>query len=288
MTDTQNRPLTLPAPAKLNLFLHITGRRNDGYHNLETVFQFIDIEDTLIFEPLAEPRIELIDSDSDIAIADNLVFRAAQRLVLECQQQHQPYFGVRITLDKRLPQGAGLGGGSSDAATTLVGLNHMWGYPFTTSQLLLIAAELGADVPIFVHGHSAFATGIGDQFIDVEPDQHYYLVVKPQVNISTAALFADTRLKRDCKPLPPSQWHWQNTSNVFEPVVLKQYPAVAKLHAQLLNYGPTRLTGTGACLFTRFANQQQAIAAQAQLSLTESYVVQGQNRSSLIRTLTQI
>ena len=288
MTSPYKRPLTLPAPAKLNLFLHITGRRNDGYHDLETVFQFIDIEDSLTFEPLAEQRIELVDTDSAIAVADNLVFRAAQRLVTECQHTHKPYTGMRITLTKRLPQGAGLGGGSSDAATTLVGLNHLWQQPVETPRLLQIAAELGADVPIFVHGHSAFATGIGDQFIDVEPEQHYYLVVKPQVNISTAALFADADLKRDCKPLPPSQWHWQNTTNVFESVVLKQYPAVAKLHAQLLNYGPTRLTGTGACLFTRFANQQQAIAAQAQLSLPESYVVQGQNRSSLIRTLTQI
>ena len=280
--------LVLPAPAKLNLFLHITGKRNDGYHNLETLFQFIDIEDTLSFESVAGHEVELIDTQSAINVQDNLVFRAAQRLINQCQQHQVSYFGVRITLEKRLPQGAGLGGGSSDAATTLVGLNYLWGQPFTKQQLLTIGAELGADVPIFIHGHSAFATGIGDQFTDVEPDQSYYLVVKPQVNISTAALFADAGLKRDCKPLSPSQWDWQNTNNVFESVVLKQYPAVAKLHAQLLNYGPTRLTGTGACLFTRFANQQQAIAAQAQLSLTESYVVQGQNRSSLIRTLTQI
>lgn len=280
--------LVLPAPAKLNLFLHITGKRNDGYHNLETLFQFIDIEDTLSFESIAGHEVELIDTQSAINVQDNLVFRAAQRLINQCQQHQVSYFGVRITLEKRLPQGAGLGGGSSDAATTLVGLNYLWGQPFTKQQLLTIGAELGADVPIFIHGHSAFATGIGDQFTDVEPDQSYYLVVKPQVNISTAALFADAGLKRDCKPLSPSQWDWQNTNNVFESVVLKQYPAVAKLHAQLLNYGPTRLTGTGACLFTRFANQQQAIAAQAQLSLPESYVVRGQNRSSLIRTLTQI
>ncbi|HAE90023.1 MAG TPA: 4-(cytidine 5'-diphospho)-2-C-methyl-D-erythritol kinase [Idiomarina baltica] len=280
--------LVLPAPAKLNLFLHITGKRNDGYHNLETLFQFIDIEDTLSFESVAGHEVELIDTQSAINVQDNLVFRAAQRLINQCQQHQVSYFGVRITLEKRLPQGAGLGGGSSDAATTLVGLNYLWGQPFTKQQLLTIGAELGADVPIFIHGHSAFATGIGDQFTDVEPDQSYYLVVKPQVNISTAALFADAGLKRDCKPLSPSQWDWQNTNNVFESVVLKQYPAVAKLHAQLLNYGPTRLTGTGACLFTRFANQQQAIAAQAQLSLPESYVVRGQNRSSLIRTLTQI
>ena len=280
--------LVLPAPAKLNLFLHITGKRNDGYHNLETLFQFIDIEDTLSFESVAGHEVELIDTQSAINVQDNPVFRAAQRLINQCQQHQVSYFGVRITLEKRLPQGAGLGGGSSDAATTLVGLNYLWGQPFTKQQLLTIGAELGADVPIFIHGHSAFATGIGDQFTDVEPDQSYYLVVKPQVNISTAALFADAGLKRDCKPLSPSQWDWQNTNNVFESVVLKQYPAVAKLHAQLLNYGPTRLTGTGACLFTRFANQQQAIAAQAQLSLPESYVVRGQNRSSLIRTLTQI
>jgi len=280
--------LVLPAPAKLNLFLHITGKRNDGYYNLETLFQFIDIEDTLSFESVAGHEVELIDTQSAINVQDNLVFRAAQRLINQCQQHQVSYFGVRITLEKRLPQGAGLGGGSSDAATTLVGLNYLWGQPFTKQQLLTIGAELGADVPIFIHGHSAFATGIGDQFTDVEPDQSYYLVVKPQVNISTAALFADAGLKRDCKPLSPSQWDWQNTNNVFESVVLKQYPAVAKLHAQLLNYGPTRLTGTGACLFTRFANQQQAIAAQAQLSLPESYVVRGQNRSSLIRTLTQI
>ena len=213
--------LVLPAPAKLNLFLHITGKRNDGYHNLETLFQFIDIEDTLSFESVAGHEVELIDTQSAINVQDNLVFRAAQRLINQCQQHQVSYFGVRITLEKRLPQGAGLGGGSSDAATTLVGLNYLWGQPFTKQQLLTIGAELGADVPIFIHGHSAFATGIGDQFTDVEPDQSYYLVVKPQVNISTAALFADAGLKRDCKPLSPSQWDWQNTNNVFESVVLK-------------------------------------------------------------------
>ena len=216
--------LVLPAPAKLNLFLHITGKRNDGYHNLETLFQFIDIEDTLSFESVAGHEVELIDTQSAINVQDNPVFRAAQRLINQCQQHQVSYFGVRITLEKRLPQGAGLGGGSSDAATTLVGLNYLWGQPFTKQQLLTIGAELGADVPIFIHGHSAFATGIGDQFTDVEPDQSYYLVVKPQVNISTAALFADAGLKRDCKPLSPSQWDWQNTNNVFESVVLKQYP----------------------------------------------------------------
>ncbi|HAD47801.1 MAG TPA: 4-(cytidine 5'-diphospho)-2-C-methyl-D-erythritol kinase, partial [Idiomarina sp.] len=153
--------LELPAPAKLNLFLHIVGRRDDGYHNLQTVFQFVDYADTLIFAPRTDDQLTLTDSTSHISAQQNLVLRAAQQLQSAIKRAQLPVRGADIVLHKRLPQGAGLGGGSSDAATTLVGLNKLWGAPLSQQQLLELGLKLGADVPIFIHGHAAFAEGIG-------------------------------------------------------------------------------------------------------------------------------
>jgi 4-diphosphocytidyl-2-C-methyl-D-erythritol kinase len=279
--------LELPAPAKLNLFLHIVGRRDDGYHNLQTVFQFVDYADTLIFAPRTDDQLTLTDSSSHISPQQNLVLRAAKQLQSAIKQAQLPVHGADIVLHKRLPQGAGLGGGSSDAATTLVGLNKLWGTPLSQQQLLELGLKLGADVPIFIHGHAAFAEGIGEQFSDVEPATPWYLVVKPNVAIATPELFADPQLQRDCPPITANEWQFDNTTNVFEPVVCDRYPEVAKLRDRLLQYGPTRLTGSGACLFARFDTYDAAASAQQQFSELHSFVAQGQNRSSLIRTLTQ-
>lgn len=278
--------LSLPAPAKLNLFLHIVGRRDDGYHNLQTVFQFLDFGDRIDMQLRNDEQIVLTDPDSGIASQDNLVVRAAQLLLKHTQALGKPTAGVQLTLHKRLPQGAGLGGGSSDAATTLVGLNQLLGHPVSHQQLQQLGAQLGADVPIFIHGHSAFAEGIGDQFTDTTPDEAWYLVVKPQVSIATAELFKHPALKRDCAAVTASNWQQQTVTNVFEPVVCNLYPEVAKLRARLLQYAPTRLTGSGACLFSRFPSYEAAARAQQDFDDVFSFVAQGQNRSSLIQTLT--
>ena len=279
--------LQLPAPAKLNLFLHIVGRRPDGYHNLQTVFQFVDHGDSLTFVPRADGQLTLTDEQSHIETQQNLVWRAAALLQQAIAPKQGTPPGADIVLQKQLPQGAGLGGGSSDAATTLVGLNHLWGQPLSQAQLLTLGLQLGADVPIFIHGHAAFAEGIGEQFSDVEPTTPWYLVVKPKVAIATAELFAHPQLERNCTPIRAEDWQFETTHNVFEPVVCALYPEVAKLRDRLLQYAPTRLTGSGACLFARFDTYDAAMSAQQQFAELHSFVAQGQNRSSLIRTLTQ-
>lgn len=279
--------LQLPAPAKLNLFLHIVGRRSDGYHELQTVFQFLDYGDQLQFRHTADSHLTLSDSTSGIALKDNLVLRAATLLQTTLAQRGQGHPGATIELLKQLPQGAGLGGGSSDAATTLVGLNHLWGNPLSQRELLALGLQLGADVPIFIHGHAAFAEGIGERFTAIEPATPWYLVVKPNVSIATAELFNHPQLKRNCMPIAPAHWSFESTENVFEAVVCSRYPEVAKLRDRLLQYAPTRLTGSGACLFARFDTYDAAANAQTQFNGLHRFVARGQNRSSLIRTLTQ-
>ena len=286
MADQQ---LTLPAPAKLNLFLHITGRRNDGYHELQTVFQFLDYGDTISFQPAPDDQFDFIDSKSQIAKEDNLIWKALERLRQEYSSKGITQLpGVTIEVTKRLPQGAGLGGGSSDAATTLVGLNYIWGERLSNKQLQKIGLELGADVPVFIHGKSCFAEGMGERFTDVEPPTPWYLVVKPNIHISTAELFNHPDLRRDCKSVEVAVWEQSHHENVFEPVVCALHPEVAKLRDALLEYAPTRLTGSGACLFSTFESRQAAEEAQKQVPQgLFSFIAQGQNRSPLFQTLTQ-
>lgn len=283
------RTLTLPAPAKINRFLHITGRRADGYHNLQTVFQFLDYGDDIDFTVSDDSDIELFDEHSGIAVADNLITKAASQLRQAVLKKGiDTPRGCSLRLHKRLPSGAGLGGGSSDAATTLVGLNYLWGQPLSQQELLALGLTLGADVPIFIHGQTAFAEGVGERFTHVEADCPFFLVVKPEVSISTAALFNHPQLQRNCAPLTASQWQQQSVSNVFESVVCDLYPEVAKLRERLLQYAPTRLTGSGACLFAQFTSYQAAARVKQQFCDLQSFVAQGQNRSTLIRTLTQL
>ncbi|TVP89712.1 MAG: 4-(cytidine 5'-diphospho)-2-C-methyl-D-erythritol kinase, partial [Pseudomonadaceae bacterium] len=189
--------LSLPAPAKLNLFLHITGRRTDGYHTLQTLFQFLDYGDTLHFQPRRDGQIQLHTELEGVDPADNLILRAAKLLQPHCAQ----HGGADIRLDKRLPMGGGLGGGSSDAATTLLGLNQLWQCGLTLDQLAELGLQLGADVPVFVRGHAAWAEGVGEQLTPVDIEEPWYLVAIPDCNVSTAEVFSDQRLTRDTPPI---------------------------------------------------------------------------------------
>jgi 4-diphosphocytidyl-2-C-methyl-D-erythritol kinase len=271
-----------PAPAKLNLMLHITGQREDGYHELQTVFQFLDIGDELVFELREDGEIHRISGNQSIAEEDDLVVRAARALQAEtgCEQ------GVNINLTKILPLGAGLGGGSSDAATTLHALNQLWQLGLSTEKLVGIGLKLGADVPVFVHGFAAFAEGIGEQLTPVEIEQPWYLVITPHVHVSTAEIFQDLELTRDCptikiRDLPASGW-----DNVCLPVVAKHYPQVAEALKQLGQYGEARMSGTGASVFAAFDSRAEAQEVRAKLpEAWASFVAKGLNESPLMQLL---
>ena len=251
MTDL---PLVWPAPAKLNLLLHITGQRADGYHELQTVFQFLDHGDELRFESRSDGKIQRVQDIEGISAEEDLVVRAARALQQTCNGQQ----GVDIHLDKKLPMGAGLGGGSSDAATTLHALNRIWDCGLNDNELAEIGLKLGADVPVFVHGFSAFAEGIGEQLTPIELDQPWYLVITPDIHVSTAAIFGDLELTRDCptikiRGLPDSGW-----DNVCLPVVVKHYPEVAEALEILGQYAEARMSGTGASVFAAFETEAEA------------------------------
>lgn len=271
------RSLTLPAPAKLNLFLHITGQRDDGYHNLETLFQFLSLADELHFEATDNGQVSLLSSVDEVPTEDNLVYRAAMLLIPYRGSTTQ---GVRITLNKKIPLGGGLGGGSSDAATTLLGLNQLWQLGLKTQQLAELGLQLGADVPIFLFGRAALAKGIGEQLTPAYPKESFYLVINPQVHISTASVFTHPELKRDSTPLKRQLKHWLMYRNDCQPLVRDLYPPVAKALDWLIEYAPTRMTGTGACVFGCFDSQAAAQRALAELpSEFSGFVAQGLNTS---------
>ena len=252
-----------PAPAKLNLFLHITGRGDDGYHQLQTVFQFLDYSDQLDFEVRDDGVIRRVTVNQDVPEADDLMVRAA----LALQQFSGTNLGANIYIEKHLPMGGGVGGGSSDAATTLVALNHLWGLGCTESQLTDIGLQLGADVPVFVKGHAAFAEGVGEQLTEIMLAEPWFLVVKPDVHVSTAEIFADPQLTRNCQAiticdLQASAAAMDDLSNVCEPIAQQHYPEIADVIDYLKRYGNARMTGTGACVFVAFddeADAQQAL-----------------------------
>lgn len=239
-------PLRLPAPAKLNLFLHITGRRVDGYHELQTIFQLIDLCDWLTFEPTLTPDIELI-STLNVPSGQNLIVRAAQLLQ---PYQTQPH-GVRITLDKYLPMGGGIGGGSSDAATTLLALNQLWQLNLSIDQLAHLSLQLGADVPVFVRGHNAWADGIGERLSPVQLPQKRYAILKPDCFIGTSDLFSQETLTRNTPVTTFAAYQSQPElfSNDCEPVARQLFSPVAQALDYLQQFGSARLTGTGACVF---------------------------------------
>ncbi len=274
--------LSLPAPAKLNLMLHIVGRRADGYHLLETVFQFLDYADTLHFSARDDGQIILHSTIDGVAHDDNLIVRAARLLQTECQSK----LGADIWLDKKLPVGGGIGGGSSNAATTLVGLNHLWQTQLSLEKLAELGLSLGADVPVFVLGRAAFAQGIGEKLEPVDLAEPWYLVAVPPVSISTAKIFSDPCLTRDTPVTNMRTVLKQSGHNDCQAVVEKRYPEVRNALILLNKFVEARLTGTGSCIFGGFPNEQQAAKVATQISESlPSFVAQGANISMLHRAL---
>lgn len=246
-----------PAPAKLNLFLHVVGRRPDGYHLLQTVFRFIECADYLRFAPRADGEIVLATPTPGVAEEADLTVRAARLLQAHtgCRQ------GASITLRKHLPMGGGLGGGSSDAATVLLALNHLWQTGLPRSELERIGLALGADVPVFVHGRNCFAEGVGERFIDLELPAATYLILHPAAHVPTAAIFGAATLRRDTPPLDPSQWRPGIGHNDLEPVACAAFPPVAAALDWLRGFAPeAMMTGSGACVFAAFADPAAAQA----------------------------
>ncbi len=274
--------LTLPAPAKLNLWLHIIGRRADGYHELETVFQFLDHGDELSFA-VREDGVIRLHSDLDTVPHDsNLIVRAARQL----QAQSGTPLGADIWLNKVQPMGGGIGGGSSDAATTLLGLAHLWQLEWDEDRLAALGLGLGADVPVFVRGHAAFAQGVGEQLTPVDPEQPWYVVLVPQVSVSTAEIFSHPQLTRDSLPLKMRPVPKGNSRNDCQPVVEQNYPEVRNALNSLGKFTEARLTGTGSCVFGAFPSKAEADKVLALLSATQTgFVAKGSNISMLHRKL---
>lgn len=274
--------LILPAPAKLNLMLHILGRRADGYHELQTLFQFLDAGDELGFALRRDGEIHLHTAIEGVPHDSNLIVRAARLL----QQHSQCTLGADIWLDKRLPMGGGIGGGSSDAATTLLGLNRLWQLNCSEDLLASLGLSLGADVPVFVRGRAAFAEGVGEKLQPVTLPEPWFLVAIPQVLVSTAEIFSDPELTRDTPPIKVRSLLEGGGRNDCQPVVMKRYPEVRNALILLNKFVPTRLTGTGACVFGSFPNQDDADKVARQLPATlPSFIAQGRNISMLHRKL---
>ena len=278
----QHATLVLPAPAKLNLWLHILGRRPDGYHLLETVFQFLEHADELGFALRGDGEIRLHDALDSVPHDSNLIVRAARKL----QQLSGCTLGADIWLRKVLPMGGGIGGGSSDAATTLLGLAHLWQLDCSIDQLAELGLTLGADVPVFVRGHAAFAEGVGEQLTPVDPEEPWYVVLVPQVAVSTAEIFSHPLLTRDSLPLKMRPVPKGNSRNDCQPVVEQSYPEVRNSLNLLSKFTNARLTGTGSCVFGAFPSKAEADKVLALLSETQTgFVAKGSNVSMLHRTL---
>jgi len=285
-------PSPWPAPAKLNLFLHIVGRRADGYHLLQTAFQFIDLCDELRFYRRPATLIERVAGPEEVLQEKDLVIRAA-RLLAEASNSQQ---GVAIELNKKIPLQAGLGGGSSDAATVLVALNKLWKCGLSVEQLAQLGLRLGADVPVFVHGHAAWAEGVGERLTPIDPPQLNYFVIQPPVAVSTAEIFQAFELTRDTPLTTIRAFRAGDGRNDCEPTVRKRYPDVAQALDWLATYGEARLTGTGACVFAGWSERALAERAAAQFEASglsngpkpwHGFMVQGRNRSPLLDRLEQ-
>ncbi|GLZ88954.1 4-diphosphocytidyl-2-C-methyl-D-erythritol kinase [Metapseudomonas resinovorans] len=278
----QDAQLVLPAPAKLNLMLHILGRRADGYHELQTLFQFLDHGDELGFALRDDGEIHLRTDVPGVPHDSNLIVRAARKL----QAESGCRLGADIWLEKRLPMGGGIGGGSSDAATTLLALDRLWNLGWSEDRLAALGLTLGADVPVFVRGRAAFAEGVGEQLTPVELPEPWFLVAVPQVFVSTAEVFSDPELTRNSPPIKVRSLLEGGGRNDCQPVVEKRYPDVRNALILLNKFTSARLTGTGACVFGSFPNKGDADKVRRQLPATlPSFVAQGRNISMLHRKL---
>lgn len=277
-----NTALTLPCPAKLNLFLLITGRLPSGYHSLQTLFQLLDYGDKLSIKIHRRSEVVLSGRCAGIPPEHNLVMRAAHLL-----KNHAGYSGgAELQLEKRLPQGGGLGGGSSDAASTLVGLNHAWQTGLTLDQLAALGLQLGADVPVFVYGQSALATGIGEELTPIALEEKWYVVLAPNCAVSTALVFSHKDLTRNSIAIKVRAFFEEGGRNDCQPLVERLYPEVKEAVDWLSRFGPARLTGTGACVFAAFASEQAARDVFAQRREPfRGFVARGVNQSPLHQRL---
>jgi len=250
MTDA----ILWPAPAKLNLFLHVTGRRSDGYHDLQTVFQLIDLADDIHIQLRADGLMVRAAGAEGVPAEADLVVRAARAL----QAATAGGRGATLNVTKRIPLGGGLGGGSSDAATVLVALNQMWECGLNENDLAAIGVKLGADVPVFVRGRSAWAEGRGELLTPLELPETWFVVVHPKVHVPTAAVFQAPELTRNSPPITMGGFLQSGGRNDFEPVVRARYPQVAQALDWLGHFAPARLTGTGSCIFAPCASRNEA------------------------------
>ena len=271
-----------PAPAKLNLFLHVVGTRPDGYHLLQTAFRLIDCCDWLRFTPVASPRVSLAQPLQGVEEDGELSVRAARLL----QRETNCLRGVEISIGKNIPMGGGLGGGSSDAATALIALNRLWNLHLPRRRLAELGLKLGADVPFFLFGGNALAEGIGEQLEAVVLPPAWYVVLVPPVSVRTQQIFAAPELTRDTKSIKISSFSTGFGHNDLEPVVCRRYPAVAAHLAWLRGYGDARMSGSGACVFAEFPTEAQARAVVSRMpSEMRGFAACGLNRHPLAADL---
>jgi len=269
--------LSLLSPAKINLFLHITGQRSDGYHELQTLFQLLDYGDWMHFTVHHEGTIRLNTLIEGIPQQDNLIYQAA---TLVAPYRRDKALGIDISIDKQLPMGGGIGGGSSNAATTLLALNQLWGLNLDLARLCSLSVKLGADVPVFVNGKTAWAEGIGERLQAIDIPETWYLVIKPACNVSTAKIFSSKQLTRNTSPIKIAAFFEQGAGNDCEPLVRELYPEVDSALNWLSQHAKAQLTGTGACVFAQFESQRTAKAVLDKLPSTlQGFIAKGVNSS---------
>ncbi len=283
-TSMINTATRWPSPAKLNLFLYINGRTENGYHELQTLFQFLDHGDELTIQANHSGEITLSPEIEGVPLHDNLIWKAATAL----QHYANCSFGAHIDLNKVLPMGGGIGGGSSNAATALVALNYLWQLNLSDGELAEIGLKLGADVPVFVRGFAAFAEGVGEKLSPAYPEEKWYLVVRPNVSIATADVFSHPDLTRNSPKRELATLLDTQSENDCEKIVRMLYPEVDKQLSWLLQYAPSRLTGTGSCVFAEFTSKSEAESLLTQLpDDVSAFVAQGRNISPLKETLAE-
>lgn len=277
------KTLVLPAPAKLNLFLHIIGRRHDGYHLLQTVFQLLDYGDELTFS-LREDQQIVCTGLEEVAAENNLIVKAAKLL----QHMSDTSLGIDIKLTKHIPIGGGLGGGSSDAATTLVALNHLWNLNLSKETLCELGLQLGADVPVFIHGKTAWAEGIGEQLTPLILPEKWFVVLVPNCSVTTKEIFSKTELTRDTSPITIRAFltNSEILKNDCETVVRKNYPSIDATLKWLEQFAPSKLTGSGSCIFATFEQKEQALAVSKKIKQPwQSFIAKGINESPLLNLI---
>ncbi|WP_367680402.1 4-(cytidine 5'-diphospho)-2-C-methyl-D-erythritol kinase [Candidatus Fukatsuia anoeciicola] len=290
-----------PAPAKINLFLYVTGQYANGYHQLQTLFQFLDYGDELIITPRCDQQIRLLTPLAGIDQEHNLITRAARLLQKQILKQDQlkrtqlqkkssnnKNYGADISVIKYLPIGGGLGGGSSNAATVLVALNHLWQCNFTDKELAILGLTLGADIPVFIYGQSAFAEGIGEKLQSVIPIEKWYLIAHPGINIITSLIFSDSKLVKNTLTRSLATLLATPFTNDFEPIIRERFYEVKRIISWLSKYAPSRLTGTGSCVFAEFDTES---LAREVLNIApewlHGFIAKGSNISSMRRTLSK-